>query len=256
MTTSLDPAPPSARVPFLLRLYPEAWRARYGGEFADLLEARPPALRDRLDIVTGAIDARLHPQVGTSAPMERVVTAADRWLALAAVATGALLGTWTTLVAIAAPRWGWQVAVSEDVVAMAYGAGLLGMILGIGVLLGLLYRYAGTLTTLGALGALGSATGFAVGILASGGTPAMVMLLAGSVAMAPWLARSLGSWRIAIVFAGATLALFGAMVGFAASGGQNTRLLLFLLPYGPAWMLLGRALLRGGPPPTLAPAPV
>jgi hypothetical protein len=46
----------------LLSLYPRAWRERYEDEFLALLEARPPDTHDRIDIVRGAIDARLHPQ--------------------------------------------------------------------------------------------------------------------------------------------------------------------------------------------------
>ncbi|HKV83453.1 MAG TPA: hypothetical protein VJN88_02785 [Ktedonobacterales bacterium] len=42
----------------LLRLYPIAWRARYGDEFAALLEARPMTPRIVLDVMTGALDAR------------------------------------------------------------------------------------------------------------------------------------------------------------------------------------------------------
>lgn len=41
----------------LIRLYPAAWRARYGAEFEDLLAERPPTGRDLLDIVVAAIDA-------------------------------------------------------------------------------------------------------------------------------------------------------------------------------------------------------
>jgi hypothetical protein len=47
----------------LLGLYPERWRARYGDEFLVLLGDRPPALRDRFDIVRGALDAHLSPQI-------------------------------------------------------------------------------------------------------------------------------------------------------------------------------------------------
>jgi hypothetical protein len=47
----------------LLALYPEAWRARYGDEFLVLLEDRPPSLRERLDIVRSALDARVNPQL-------------------------------------------------------------------------------------------------------------------------------------------------------------------------------------------------
>jgi hypothetical protein len=47
----------------LLGLYPEPWRARYGDEFLALLEDRPPSLRERLDIVRGALDAHMDPQI-------------------------------------------------------------------------------------------------------------------------------------------------------------------------------------------------
>ncbi len=44
----------------LLRLYPAEWRARYAAEFQAMLAQRPPTLRDRLDMVRGALDAQLH----------------------------------------------------------------------------------------------------------------------------------------------------------------------------------------------------
>jgi len=47
----------------LLRLYPSAWRDRHGEELLALLETRPPNLRDRIDLVRGALDARLHPEL-------------------------------------------------------------------------------------------------------------------------------------------------------------------------------------------------
>ena len=47
----------------LLRLYPRAWRERYGDEMLALLEARPISLADRVDLIRGGFDARLHPQV-------------------------------------------------------------------------------------------------------------------------------------------------------------------------------------------------
>jgi hypothetical protein len=50
----------------LIRLYPAAWRERYEEEFLVLLEARPATLGDRFDVVRGAIDARIHPQVRRS----------------------------------------------------------------------------------------------------------------------------------------------------------------------------------------------
>jgi hypothetical protein len=46
----------------LLRLYPRPWRERYGDEFADLLGDQPLKFKQVLDVVAGAIDARLTPQ--------------------------------------------------------------------------------------------------------------------------------------------------------------------------------------------------
>ncbi|HYN48007.1 MAG TPA: hypothetical protein VER83_04025 [Candidatus Nanopelagicales bacterium] len=44
----------------LLRLYPARWRARYGDEFAALLEERPLGPFDVADILLGALDAHRH----------------------------------------------------------------------------------------------------------------------------------------------------------------------------------------------------
>jgi nitrite reductase/ring-hydroxylating ferredoxin subunit len=48
---------------FLMGCYPAPWRDRYGAEFLALLEERPPGLRQALDIVSAALDARIHPQL-------------------------------------------------------------------------------------------------------------------------------------------------------------------------------------------------
>ena len=90
---------------WLLRLYPAAWRARYGAEFTELLLARPPSARDRLDILRGAVDARLNPHL-IEDPVVRVPTAGDRVLALACVLAGALFTVWATIIIVASPRWG------------------------------------------------------------------------------------------------------------------------------------------------------
>lgn len=47
----------------LVRLYPRAWRERYGEEFLALLEERPASVKDLLDVARGALDAWLRPQV-------------------------------------------------------------------------------------------------------------------------------------------------------------------------------------------------
>lgn len=47
----------------LVALYPAAWRDRYEDEFQAVLAARPPTISERVDIVRGAVDARLRPQL-------------------------------------------------------------------------------------------------------------------------------------------------------------------------------------------------
>jgi hypothetical protein len=47
----------------LLRLYPRPWRDRYEEEMSVVLAAGRPTLRTAVDLVAGAIDARLNPQV-------------------------------------------------------------------------------------------------------------------------------------------------------------------------------------------------
>ena len=44
----------------LLRCYPARWRARYGDEFAAVLEERPLGPFDLVDVLLGALDAHLH----------------------------------------------------------------------------------------------------------------------------------------------------------------------------------------------------
>jgi hypothetical protein len=65
----------------LVRLYPRAWRERYLSEFTDLLEDRQPVLRDQLDIVRGALDAWIDPQVTDQRSEEPAGNRARRTLA-------------------------------------------------------------------------------------------------------------------------------------------------------------------------------
>jgi hypothetical protein len=49
------------RTRLLVRLYPRAWRARYGEEFAAVLAERRLSPRTVIDVIAGAADAHLHP---------------------------------------------------------------------------------------------------------------------------------------------------------------------------------------------------
>ena len=48
---------------WLVRLYPAAWRQRYGQEFASVLESQRPSVGLIVDVLGGAVDAWLHPQI-------------------------------------------------------------------------------------------------------------------------------------------------------------------------------------------------
>jgi hypothetical protein len=48
---------------WLMRLYPARWRARYGKEFATVLAGQRASMGMILDVIGGAVDAHLHPQV-------------------------------------------------------------------------------------------------------------------------------------------------------------------------------------------------
>lgn len=79
-------------MPRLVDLYPRAWRDRYGAEFDDLLAERPAGPRDRLDIVLGAFDAWIHPQVaGPTAARPAAGRSAVRLPAVAAAVLGGVL---------------------------------------------------------------------------------------------------------------------------------------------------------------------
>ncbi|MEX1170347.1 MAG: hypothetical protein WEE50_09425, partial [Chloroflexota bacterium] len=69
----------------LLKLYPPAWRARYGDEMASLLDERPLSGRDRVDLVRGALDAWLRPATPSMVPIVAALLGGGLWT-VAAVA--------------------------------------------------------------------------------------------------------------------------------------------------------------------------
>ncbi len=50
----------------LLRLYPRVWRARYEEEFLVVLASHPFSVCEGIDVMRGALDAHLHPHLGTA----------------------------------------------------------------------------------------------------------------------------------------------------------------------------------------------
>jgi hypothetical protein len=56
----------------LLRLYPRAWRERYAAEFLATVEPGPLSVQQVIDIVSGAIDARLSSDVRRATAASRI----------------------------------------------------------------------------------------------------------------------------------------------------------------------------------------
>ena len=72
----------------LLHLYPKAWRARYAEEMSTLLDESSTDLRDRLDLVAGALDAHLHPIAAPAWPIAAAAIAGLAWTFAGGVAQG------------------------------------------------------------------------------------------------------------------------------------------------------------------------
>jgi hypothetical protein len=112
----------------LLRLYPRAWRERYGDEIASLLEEHPPTLADHLDLIRGALDARLHPQVQGADTQETQMN--HRLFGLLAIIGGIawMLTVVSLFVMPLDPEGGRNLSVA--VVALALGMATTGVALG------------------------------------------------------------------------------------------------------------------------------
>jgi len=68
----------------LLKLYPGAWRSRYEDEMDALLDDRPPGVRERVDLVRGALDAWLHPATPSRVPAGTALVGGGLWTVAAA----------------------------------------------------------------------------------------------------------------------------------------------------------------------------
>jgi hypothetical protein len=63
----------------LLKIYPPAWRARYGDEMSSLLDERPLAVWGRVDLLGGAFDAWLHPAIPSLVPIVAALLGGGLW---------------------------------------------------------------------------------------------------------------------------------------------------------------------------------
>lgn len=227
----------ATHVPLLLRLYPAAWRARYGDEFADLLLARPPSLRDRIDILRGAVDARLHPQVASVSTREASLPR-DRSAGGLIVIAGALLTAWAGLGVVFMGRWDTVDAPAQGMQGVAFMSGFVGSIVLAGALLLIASRYDWSIGSSGAIG--GVLTGAGLVFSSLGGGVAALLLLGGGTMLLAWRMRTrLVGTVTAAALVVATLLVIGAFIAVFANGWTDPTPLFVLLAYGPAWMLFG-----------------
>jgi hypothetical protein len=223
-----------------VRLYPPAWRDRYLDELEDLLAARPPTLRDRLDLLRGAVDAWVHPQlVAHSSRQEEAAFGSRLFTGVASVVGG---GLWIAggLTIFATPLNG----------SLGYKES------GLGVLI----LVAGMLVTALVATALAGS-----GIVRSRrvGTAAIVMLLGAMLTAMPWPLLIVGfyGYVIATVAFGAIVAasarpVVGGLLAVAAlilsSFNVQDERALIAIPFGLAWIAIGSVAVRRTPAVTAA----
>ena len=248
----------------LVGLYPRTWRDRYEDEFLALLAERPPDPLDRLDIVRGAIDARLHPQVQVApvAPEPPIVAMSPwpvrvGWLTL----LGGVLWLAAMVVAINSPLVVYDSVTYRDFAAslpLLFGAITL---LGVGSIALVLQlpesaRAARGATYVSSL--LGLLWAFAPWLMVAG-----VIAFAGLVviAIAAWRAGRWSSLELAVFISGVGLT-WGALLAYVAglwaptTPGPDLQFLVFV-PLVAAWVVVGTSLVRSPrrrttPKPTIA----
>jgi hypothetical protein len=212
----------------LVRLYPRSWRERYEAEILAVLEEMPAGRRARLDLVRGAIDARLHS--GSRAPAAAAIISGGLWTIAGVTVVGQP----------APPDWpGYTV----DVLPLATAAVLAGLV----AIVGCWARRSdssGRAGTAAVLLAVAGHVGWVVSLfiaMLNGGSglaiaPSEAMALIGCVAIGLLLVRTddfpIGA---AILLASATM-LFGWPIAW--------------LGFGLAWTIVG-ALLFTRPEPSL-----
>jgi hypothetical protein len=250
----------------LLRLYPARWRARYGDEFAALLEERPLGPFDVADILLGALDAHLHLRgFGAASQHAKGFAMSLRIGGYAAIAGGALLftslaagqllgegaigfvlvgvfvATLAVLVALVGlsafqarrfPRLVWAAFAIPAIGACISLVGLIGMV------------------TNGDLRFIGDASGWMIWSIG------LVTMIAGSAlfGLATWRARFLSRPAAALLAVGALLVIpmIGGLdfLGFLPESLAPVITLLAILAFTGGWVGLGVSAIRvTGPGP-------
>jgi hypothetical protein len=226
----------------LLRLYPAAWRERYEGEFIGTLQERPVGLAGSVDVVHGAIDAHLHPELTGGAP--HVWT--HRLPGLLATAAGLIWSWYYLRIVLAAPEeWGYGVLLAMLLMLFSVlGDYMFSYARQIGLTMSALIATAvlagvQPLSVVGG-GLLNFALGAAAALLLSGGMLTLAALRAGIGTGARWLLIT-GGLLVPVTVAIPVMGGFGP-----TDPGGAPAMVVAILPYGIAWAIIGlRMTLRG-----------
>lgn len=232
----------------LVRLYPRPWRERYEKEFLAVLASRPPSIGDRVDIVRGAVDARLHPELSGDPERSHSVTPAERVAAASSLAAGALWLAWFGL--IVRDFRGWGAGEPENAPVMVALSTFAGLALALAHVF-VAYAAQGVMHPVGGVGASIAAVAFV--FTAFGGGATAYFALIGSAMLAGALAGRGLPVALGIGWAASALLVLAVFLVFVAGQGRDVGLLPLALLYGVAWVGVGATIgLRGVPRPAAA----
>ena len=230
MTTSErarpDPSASQASRPAgaaLIALYPAAWQRRYGDELVSHLEAGGLSLRDRVDLVRGALDAHLHPNQPSLIPVISALTAG-------ALATAHALALAAQPVPLDWPGY----------LADALPLALLGVALLLPAAVGLWLRLGDADGVLGRLGIVIALTGHAAWLAAL--AAAALQVEYGPLTAAAATVAMLGTALLGVALAGRRAAMLGALLVVAALAGVAPPALGWPV-FAAAWSAIGFQLL-------------
>lgn len=256
-------------IALLLRVYPAGWRARYGDEFAAVLEERPLGPFDVADVLLGALDAHLHLRgLGAASQHGRGFAMSLRIGGYAAIVGGLL---WLYVLAANAINDGAESG--APLIGLAIVAATVATLVALIGLSAFQSRRHPALTWAAfAIPAVGAVVGLmgAVAMAVVGDTDAKIVaglslwaistigllaLLIGSAlfALATWLTRSLSRAASGLLGVGSLLvipAISGVISGALPPAIGYTILVIAIVAFPAGWMALGVSALRVGRNPS------